>query len=225
MISFTDAIKSKFLEGFTASDLTTTGIMVSLAVAAVLGVYIYAVYRFTIKSSFYSRSFNKTLALLPVVTTAILLAMQSNIVISLGMVGALSIVRFRNAVKDSMDLLYLFWSISMGIVVGAGLFELAVIVCIVITLLVFALDMLPAIKAPHILVVSAENQQVAEKVLDTVSKYIPKAKLRSKSITQKNVEMILEINIKADSKLPNEIAAIDGVTSVNMLSHDGDVRF
>lgn len=224
-MTFTDAIKSKFIEGFTASDLTTTSILVSLAIAAGLGVYIYCIYRFSSKSSFYSRSFNKTLALLPVVTAAILLAMQSNIVISLGMVGALSIVRFRNAVKDSMDLLYLFWSISMGIIVGAGLFELAIIVCLVITVLTFVLDMIPTLKAPCLLVFSVDSQEHADKVIECVSKHAKRVKIRSRNITRKGVEMIVELSVGAKTALPNEVAAIEGVVSVNLLSHDGDVRF
>lgn len=225
MTSFTDALKGKFLEGFTASDLTTTGIIVSLAVAAALGVYIYCVYRFTIKSSFYSRSFNKTLALLPIVTCGILLAMQSNIVISLGMVGALSIVRFRNAVKDPMDLLYLFWSISMGIITGAGLFELAVICALAITALVFVLDLVPSFKAPCILVISANNETAMQSALDCVKKYAQKSKVRSKNITSRSVEVIMELNVDTKTPLTGEIAALDGITSVNLLSHDGDVRF
>lgn len=225
MKTFSDAIKDEFLEGFTASDLSTTSILVSLGIAAVLGLYIYFVYRFTIKSSFYSRSFNKTLALLPIITAGILLAMQSNIVISLGMVGALSIVRFRNAVKDPMDLLYLFWSISMGIIVGAGLFELAVISCLAITILVFVLDLVPTFKAPCLLVISAKDEQSAEKSVECIKKYTKRAKIRSKNITNKSVELIVELNVDAKSPVSSEIAAIDGITSVNLLSHDGDVRF
>lgn len=225
MTNFTDAFKNKFLEGFMASDLTTTGILVSLAVAAALGLYIYFVYRFTVKSSFYSRSFNKTLALLPIVTAGILLAMQSNIVISLGMVGALSIVRFRNAVKDPMDLIYLFWSISMGIITGAGLFELAAISSLAVTALVFLLDLMPAFKAPCVLVVSAKDENAVNTALECVKKHTKRAKVRSKNITNRSVEVIVELTVDTKCSLPSEIAAVEGVTSVNLLSHDGDVRF
>ncbi len=225
MTNFTDAFKNKFLEGFMASDLTTTGILVSLAVAAALGFYIYFVYRFTVKSSFYSRSFNKTLALLPIVTAGILLAMQSNIVISLGMVGALSIVRFRNAVKDPMDLLYLFWSISVGIITGAGMFELAAISSFAVTALVFLLDLMPTFKAPCVLVVSAKDEAAVNTALECVKKHAKRAKVRSKNITNRSVEVIVELSVDTKCSLPSEIAAVEGVTSVNLLSHDGDVRF
>ena len=115
-MSFTDVIKKSVLEGFTQSSLSTAAVVAALGLAVLFGLYIYFIYRCTTHSGFYNRDFNKSLATLPVITTGILLAMQSNFVVSLGMVGALSIVRFRNAVKDSMDLTFLFWSISLGIV-------------------------------------------------------------------------------------------------------------
>ena len=120
-MSFRDVIKKSVLEGFVQSDIGTVAVLVTLGITTLLALYIYYIYRLSSRSAFYSRDFNKTLALMPVVTAAIVLAMQSSIVISLGMVGALSIVRFRNAVKDPMDLLFLFWSISVGIVCGARL--------------------------------------------------------------------------------------------------------
>ena len=115
-MSFSDVIKKSVLEGFTQSDIGTVTIVVTLGVTGLIALYIFAFYRLASRSAFYNRDFNKTLALMPIVTAGIVLAMQSSIVISLGMVGALSIVRFRNAVKDSMDLLYLFWSIGVGII-------------------------------------------------------------------------------------------------------------
>ncbi len=117
-MSFNDVIKNSVLEGFASTDITPAALAVVLGITTLLGVYLYVVYRLASRNAFYSRDFNKALALMPVITAAIVLAMQSSIVISLGMVGALSIVRFRNAVKDPMDLVFLFWSISIGIVAG-----------------------------------------------------------------------------------------------------------
>ncbi len=223
-MSFTDAIKDKVLEGFTSGDLTTTGIIVALAVAAAIGMYIFFIYRITTKSGFYSRSFNKSLAILPVITTVILLAMSSNIVISLGMVGALSIVRFRNAVKDTMDLTFLFWSISAGIVIGAGLYELAVVASLAISVYIFVLDLIPSIKAPCLLVVSAQNSENESAIMQIVKKHAPKAVLKSRNVTLSGMELILELSIKNPSAVTDEIAAIAGVTSVNILSHSGELR-
>lgn len=224
-MSFTDAIKKSVLEGFDAGNLTTSHILVVLAVAVVLGLFIYAVYRTTTKSGFYNRSFNKSLAIMPVITAGIMLAMQSNLVISLGMVGALSIVRFRNAVKDSSDLAYLFWSISMGIIIGAGLFEIAIILSVFVTILIVLLDLVPTFKAPCILVVSADSTADEKAVMAAVGGYSPKAKIRSRNITKNGTEWILEMQAKEEANLVKAVAATNGVISVNLMTHDGEVRF
>ncbi len=224
-MSFTDMIKNKFLEGFTAADLTTTSIVAASALAVVLGMYIYFVYRFSNKSGFYNRNFNKTLAVLPLITTAIVLAMQSNLVISLGMVGALSIIRFRNAVKDSVDLMYLFWSISVGIIVGAGLYELVIFVCLFITILIFGIDLLPTFKAPCILVVSGESQELEPELLTVIREFAPRAKVRSRNISHNGAEWIFELQTKKEAELLRRTSAIEGVSSLNLMTHDGDVRF
>lgn len=224
-MTFTDAIKKSVLEGFDAGNLTTSHIVVVLGVAVAMGLFIYAVYRTTTKSGFYNRSFNKSLAVMPVITAGIMLAMQSNLVISLGMVGALSIVRFRNAVKDSGDLAYLFWSISMGIITGAGLFEIAIILSICVTILIVFLDLLPTLKAPCILVVSADSTAEEMTFMSTVKRFAPKAKIRSRNITKHGTEWIVEMQTREEEKMVKAVAALTGVISVNLMTHDGEVRF
>ncbi len=224
-MSFTDMIKNKFLEGFTAADLTTTSIVAASAVAVVLGMYIYFIYRFSNKSGFYNRNFNKTLAVLPLITTGIVLAMQSNLVISLGMVGALSIIRFRNAVKDASDLMYLFWSISVGIIVGAGLYELVILLCLFITILIFGIDLLPTFRAPCILVVSGDSGELEPELLTVIREFAPRAKIRSRNISQRGAEWIFELQTKKEAELVSRTSAIAGVSSLNLMTHDGDVRF
>lgn len=225
MKSTADAIKKSVLEGFDAGNLTTTHIIVVLAAAVLMGLFIYAVYRTTSKSGFYNRSFNKTLAVLPVITAGIMLAMQSNLVISLGMVGALSIVRFRNAVKDSGDLAFLFWSISMGIVVGAGLLEIAILLSICVTTLIVALDLVPSLKAPCILVVSAVASTQEKEILGAVKKYARSFRVRSRNISKESIEWIVEMQVKEEAELIKAVSTVNGVTSVNLMTHDGDVRF
>ena len=223
-MSITDMIKKSVLEGFTSGDLTTTGILVSLGMAALIGLFIYFVYRFSTKHGFYNRSFNKSLAIMPMITTGILLAMQSNLVISLGMVGALSIVRFRNAVKDPLDLLYLFWSISIGIIFGAGLFELAVLLSLGVTLFVFLLDLLPALRAPCILVVST-NSPSEDDIVSAVKLSAPHAKIRSRNVSARGTDWIFELQTKESSSLVDKLSSMEHVLSVNLMTHDGDVRF
>lgn len=224
-MTFADTIKKTVLEKFQAADLNTTTILVTLGAAVLMGLFVYMVYRFTSKSSFYNRSFNKTLACLPVITTAIMLAMQSNLVISLGMVGALSIVRFRNAIKDSSDLTYLFWSISGGIVIGAGLFELAILSSLIMAVLVAVLDLLPATRAPYLLVISGEEGTDEGQLLDVIKRHETRGKLRSRNVTKRGAEWIFELRAKDSAQLVQQITGLEGIRSVNMLSHDGDVRF
>lgn len=222
---FTDVIKKSVLEGFRAGDLSTISMVVTLAMAVGMGLFIYVVYRLTAKGSFYNRDFNKSLATLPVITAGILLAMQSNLVISLGMVGALSIVRFRNAVKDSADLTFLFWSISMGIIVGAGLFELAVLLSLAATVLIFGLDLLPTFRAPCMLVVSGQPGMEEAELLRCVKAVCPRVRIRSRNLSKRGVEWILEVSVKDGGDLVSRVASVSGVDSVNLMSHDGEVRF
>ena len=224
-MSFTDVIKKSVLEGFRAGDLSTTSMVITLGMAAAMGLFIYLVYRLSARGSFYNRGFNKSLATLPVITAGILLAMQSNLVISLGMVGALSIVRFRNAVKDSADLTFLFWSISMGIIVGAGLYKLAILLSLAATVLIMGLDLIPTFRAPCILVVSGESGMEEGELISCVKAACPRARVRSRNLSKRGQEWILEVSVKDGGDLVTKVAAVSGVVSVNLMSHDGEIRF
>ena len=224
-MTFKDAIKSSVLQRIAANDIGTATILTTLGIAGLLGLYIYVVYRLTTKSGFYNRGFNKTLTILPVITAGILLAMQSNLAISLGMVGALSIIRFRNAVKDSSDLMYLFWSISVGIVVGAGLYELAVLLCLAITVLWNGLDLLPNARLPYLLVVSTDGTAGEDALMAAVKNFAPKAKVRSRNFTKQGSDWILELQVKDPQGLIKAVSGLEGIRSANLLTHDGEVRF
>lgn len=224
-MSFKDVLKKSVLEGFSSVNLSTASILSTLGIAVVMGLYIWFIYRITTKSGFYSRGFNKSLAVLPVITAGILLAMQGSIVISLGMVGALSIVRFRNAVKETTDLTFLFWSISIGIVVGAGLYELAVILCLAITVLIVGLDLIPKLRQPYLLVISCQKEFDEKGFLNAVKGLSSQCAVRSRSITTRGGEWILELQTRDGAKLIQVVSDYPGVQSVNLLSHDGEVRF
>jgi len=165
-MSFKDIFKKSFLEGYASAEITTFTIVVALGLACLLALYIFFVYRVVTRKTFYSKNFNITLAGITVITAALILTMQSSVVLSLGMVGALSIVRFRTAVKDPMDLMFLFWSISVGIICGAGLAQVAVILSVVVTLGILILDRMPVAKAPMILVVNASDLDAEEAVAE-----------------------------------------------------------
>jgi len=224
-MSFKDIFKKSFLEGFAGTEITSATVFVALAIAAALALYIFFVYRIMTRKTFYSKNFNISLAGITVITSALILTMQSSVVLSLGMVGALSIVRFRTAIKDPMDLMFLFWSISVGIICGAGLAQVAIILSIVVTLGLLILNKLPVAKAPMILVVNATNIDLEEKITDTVSQYTKSFTVKSRNLTKETLDLVIELRIAKGSELVKQIMELEGVTSASLLSHDGEVNF
>ena len=197
-MGFKDVFKKSFLEGFTSMDITTGKIAATLIVTALLALYIFAIYRLVTRKVFYSKNFNISLAVMSLITAAIILAMQSNLVISLGMVGALSIVRFRTAIKDPMDLAFLFWSISIGIICGAGLYEIALVTSVGVTVFILVLDMLPVGKAPMMLVVNSSEMNGEKAVLDVVGKYARYYKVKSRNLSKGRLDLVIELKVKEE---------------------------
>ena len=156
-MSFKDILKKSFLENYAQTEMSIKTIIIAIALTCVFAVYIYLFYRIVTKKSFYSKSFNISLASIAIITSAIILTIQSSVVVSLGMVGALSIVRFRTAIKDPMDLVFLFWSIAVGIICGSGLFGIALVLSASITILILVLELVPQAKAPQILLISFKD--------------------------------------------------------------------
>jgi len=223
MNTFSDIFKKSFLEGFNGGDITTARILVTLAVTSVLAMYIFIVYYTATKKTFYNKSFNISLALISVITAAIILAMQSNLVISLGMVGALSIVRFRTAIKDPMDLVFLFWAISVGIICGANMYTIAVIASLVITIGLFLLELTPVGKAASLLVVSAHEPEAEEAVLKAVGDFSRVCRVKSRNLTDKGLNLIVECKPGEGTELIKKIKEIEGVYGVSLMAHDGEV--
>ena len=224
-MGFKDVFKKSFLEGFTSMDITTGKIAATLIVTALLALYIFAIYRLVTRKVFYSKNFNISLAVMSLITSAIILAMQSNLVISLGMVGALSIVLFSPAIDDPMDLVFMFWSISIGIICGAGLYEIALVTSVGVTVFILVLDMLPVGKAPMMLVVNSSEMNGEKAVLDVVGKYARYYKVKSRNLSKGRLDLVIELNVKEESALVSEVAALDGMLSASMISHDGEVTF
>lgn len=223
MNTFSDIIKKSFIKGFDSGNVTTTTILMTLAVTCVLALYIFVVYYFATKKTFYSKSFNISLALIAVITASIILAMQSNLVISLGMVGALSIVRFRTAIKDPMDLIFLFWSISIGIVCGAGMYQIAFFASFIVTIGLFALELTPAGKAAVLLIVNATTPETEEAVLEKVKTYSKVVKVKSRNITANGMDLIVECKPEKEAALIKEISEIKEVTGATLMTHDGEI--
>lgn len=169
-MSTKDLIKQSIIENFT-TDISKMTILIIMLVAIIMGIYIFIVYRLAVNNEFYSKDFNRTVALIVVVTAAVVLAIQSNLVISLGMVGALSIVRFRTAVKNPLDLLFLFWSISTGIICGTGLFLIALVLCVVMTGGLFILGKIESPLRLGLIVVNIQNIDDMYRVKETIEKF------------------------------------------------------
>ena len=224
-MSFKDIFKKSFLEGYASAEITTFTIVVALGLACLLALYIFFVYRVVTRKTFYSKNFNITLAGITVITAALILTMQSSVVLSLGMVGALSIVRFRTAVKDPMDLMFLFWSISVGIICGAGLAQVAVILSVVVTLGILILDRMPVAKAPMILVVNSSDLDAEEAVEETVKKYTKFFSVKSRNMTADSLDLVVELRTEQGSALVRDVMKLKGITSASLLAHDGEVTF
>lgn len=223
-MNFSDVIKKSVMEGFSYADLSTTKIMTTLLITFAIAVYIFFVYKLVTKSAFYFRSFNVSMAIISVVTAGIILAMQSSIVISLGMVGALSIVRFRTAIKDPMDLLFLFWSIGTGIICGAGLYKIAIILAVLVTVGILVLEMLPVRISPYLLIINADSKEVEDDITGLIKELKGTYKMKSKNLTQSGMDLILEVRTKNDKELVNRVSELKGITCVSLLAHDGEVK-
>ena len=225
MSSFRDIIKKSVLESFTGSSITTMTVCVTLGITVILALYIFVVYYLSSKKTFYNKTFNVSLAGIAVITAAIILAMQSNLAISLGMVGALSIVRFRTAVKDPKDLVFLFWSISVGIICGAGIYEIAVISSLLVTIGLFALELTPVGNASGILVVNCSALEQEKQIMDIVKAGSRKPSVKSRNASVAGVDFVIECRIKEPSEMLQKLQALDGVTGVALMEHDGEVNF
>lgn len=216
----------RLIELITFSEgLSYQRMMFALLVSFVISIYIFFVYRVLTKSAFYSKSYNITMAGMAVITTAIIVAMQSSLIISLGMVGALSIVRFRTAIKDPMDLLFLFWSIGVGIITGTELYLLAIVVSAAVTILLLLLDHVPITKAPFLLVINTEDTALEPRVLEIVNRYAKKPAVKSRNINKRGLDMIIELRTEQPTELVQDISSNLSVENVSLLSHDGETRF
>ncbi len=222
-MGFKDMIKNSVLENF-SSDITLQRIIIVLALSMILGLYVFIVYRMAVNNEFYSRDFNRTLVLMSVTTAAIVLAVQSNLVISLGMVGALSIVRYRTAIKSSLDLFFLFWAISIGIICGAGLYILAGALCVVVTVGLFITGRMAAPIALGLLIINCDSLDAARNVMDAVKPLTRFMRLKNKTISSDNVELILEYKTADSTALEEMLASNDAVKCFAVMNGDRETR-
>jgi len=222
-MTFSDVLKKSFLNSLNYTEIDIEAVGLTLVISLLMSLFIFAIYRVTTRKTFYSKSFNISLVAMTLMTTAIIVAVQSSVVISLGMVGALSIVRFRTAIKNPMDLFFLYWSIGVGIICGAGLYEVAIIVSVMITAALLLLEILPVGAAPMILVVNCTECTLEAKVTRELKKYCKHFKVKSRNITATSLDLVIEVRCKKEADLVLGVSKIEGVSMASLLSHDGEV--
>jgi uncharacterized membrane protein YhiD involved in acid resistance len=224
-MNFGDTIKQAFQSAY-ESDISLSHILMVMGITCLLAVFIYFIYRIVNRNTFYSKTMNIALAGISVITAAIIITIQSSLIVSLGMVGALSIVRFRTAVKNPMDLMFLFWSIGVGIICGAGLAEIAVILSVIMAIGIFLLDKHKVAKAPMVLVVNAtDDAHIEDKILEIVQQYTKSYKVKSRSFSNDHLDLIIELRVKEEQQCIRAVKRLDSVLSASLLSHDGEVSY
>ncbi len=220
-MSFQDIFKSSFLEN--VASVSLLDMVLALALAFGIGLFIFLVYKKTFSGVMYSSSFGVTLVALTMITTMVILAVTSNVVLSLGMVGALSIVRFRTAIKEPLDIAFLFWSIAVGIVLAAGMIPLAVVGSVVIGVILLVFVNKKSYDAPYILVLQCGGQDSEDRARAYIEQHTRRCVVKSKTAQKGRVELDLEVRLTdAGTDFVNALADMDGVQSAVLVSYNGD---
>ena len=220
-MSFSDIFKSSFLEN--VASVSILDMVLAMVLAFGLGLFIYLIYKKTYQGVMYSSSFGLTLVALTMITTLVILAVTSNVVLSLGMVGALSIVRFRTAIKEPLDIAFLFWSIAAGIVLAAGMIPLAVFGSIVIGLILLFFANRKESSDPYITVLRCSSSESEKAASAFLQEKVSKCVVKSKTVRKDQIELTMEIRLNDDNTdFINALAGIEGVESAVLVSYNGD---
>ena len=220
-MTFNDIFKSSFLENM--ASVSILDMVIALLLAFGIGLFIFFVYKKTYQGVMYSSSFGTTLIALTMITTVVILAVTSNVVLSLGMVGALSIVRFRAAIKEPLDIAFLFWSIAVGIVLAAGIIPLAVIGSVIIGVILLVFVNKKSHCNPYIVVLSCKNHETEKKATEYLEKQVQKCVVKSKTAQKGLIELNMEIRMKDDNTdFINAMSDMEGVNSAVLVSYNGE---
>ncbi len=220
-MTFKDIFKSNFLESINSVSLLD--MVIALTLAFGLGIFIFYIYKKTFMGVMYSSSFAVTLIALTMISTLVILAVTSNVVLSLGMVGALSIVRFRTAIKEPLDIAFLFWSIAVGIVLAAGMIPLAVFGSFVIGLMLLLFVNRKSHDSPYMVVIHCNNDDTEQQVASLLKTCVQKFVIKSKTVTSDSLELHYEVRLKTDNtRFINELQGLQGVNNVVLVSYHGE---
>ena len=219
-MTFQDIFKSSFLENI--GSVNILDMVLALALAFGLGMFIFFVYKKTFSGVMYSSTFGVTLVALTMITTVVILAVTSNVVLSLGMVGALSIVRFRTAIKEPLDIAFLFWSIAVGIVLAAGMIPLTVFGSVFIGIMLLLMVNRKTYRNPYMLVIHCENYESERAALDFVKKEVLRSALKGKTVQKDRIELNLEVRMKEENTdFINVLSEMQGVKDAVLVSYNG----
>lgn len=220
-MSFNDIFKSSFLES--VSTFSVVDVLIGMLVSLAVGLFIFLIYKKTFTGVMYSTGFSMTLVGLSLVTTLVIMAVTSNVVLSLGMVGALSIVRFRAAIKEPMEIVYLFWAIAEGIVIGAGMIPLAIIGAVIIGMILLVFANRKIHDNPYILVLSCTDEKSEDSVCKLLDSSVERYVVKSKTVNKTGIELTAELRTKdASTAFVNKITDIKGVENATFVSYNGE---
>lgn len=219
-MTFKDVFKSSFLENVTA--FSAVDVLLAMVFACVLGGFVFFIYKKTFQGVMYSSGFGITLVGLTMVTTLVILAVTSNVVLSLGMVGALSIVRFRAAIKEPFEIVFLFWALAVGIVVGAGMFPLAVVGSLIIGLILVVFARRKIGVHPYILVLTCSHREAEAAVMSALKASVERSLVKAKTVSPAGIELSVEVTLKdGDTDFVTGLCAMEGVTNASLVTYNG----
>ena len=218
-MSIKDVIKNGFLNNF-INSISLEMVIVTISISILFAFGLYFIYLFTCDKAIYSKKFNVAMCLMSIMTAGIVLSMQANVVVSLGMVGALSIVRFRTAIKEAKDLLFLFWAIGNGIIIGAGLYSIAFVVSIALGICLLILEVLPIKKKGMLLVVNLTNIKHEGKINNILKKEKVKYNIKSRNVFKNKADIIYEISVKNEDELLIKLSRSKEILSMNLIKQD-----
>lgn len=220
-MTFNDILKSDFLNKVSSFSFVDT--LIALILSFAVGLLIFAVYKKTFNGVMYSSGFAVSLIAMSVITSLVILAISSNVILSLGMVGALSIVRFRTAVKDPLDIAYLFWAIAEGIVIGAGMIPLGIIGAVVIALILIIFTSRKTSDKPYILVVNCADDEAEAAAAEVINSGSKKCIVKSKTVSQRGIELTAEVRLEGGkTDFVNKVANVEGVEDAVLVSYNGE---
>lgn len=220
--TFSDIIKNSVLSNFT-SDISLSKILITLGAAFIIGLFIFILYKRVFSGVLYSKSFNVSLIGMTLVTAMVIIAINSNLILSLGMVGALSIVRFRTPIKDPTDLIFLFWAAAAGIVTGAGFYTLAALGSVIIGLVLFLFIKNSTLETPYLLVINCSGDESEQAIHQAMTGLVKRYNVKQKTVSPGNIEMTLEVRLRdSEGIFVNRISELDGVRNAVLISYNGD---